>query len=196
MKQNSTSKAKAHHKTQHPFVQGELFPNLAKNEASQHENTIEKVTAFDFWKPEVFPIHEANEQTVSPPIESRVYNNIQVNNYRTKEGMNILSVMGSDGVMMSVPGSFDSPIEMTQTVVEEKRPLPHSAGLKAKKDSLSATHLASKADAFKSQIKEAPTPQPDKPKAPYNLADVPPLTYGTPRKEGVNLLRIFRPGCK
>ncbi len=192
MKQSSTSKAKADNKSQHPFEQGELFPDLAGTEGAKHKKTGQKDASFDFWEPEVFPLNEGNEQPVATPLESRWYNNIQVNSYRTKEGMNILSVMGSDGVMMSVPGSFDTSVEMAQTVMDEKKPSQPDAPVFGGKGS----SLATKAEAFKSQIKEAPTPQPVKPKAPYNPADVPPLTYGTPRKEGVNLLRIFRPGCK
>jgi hypothetical protein len=195
---NKLSNSKAKKTLQHPFVQGELFPDLAGAEGAKPQNAKQKDASFDFWEPEVFPIHEANEQAVSSPIESRWYNNIQVNSYRTQDGMNILSVMGSDGVMMSVPGSFDTPVEMTKTVVEEKIPPQPSAQVFVEKvpPVMNNTSLASKAEAFKSQIKEASVPQPVKPKAPYNPADVPPLTYGTPRKEGVNLLRIFRPGCK
>ena len=195
---NKLSNSKAKKTLQHPFVQGELFPDLAGAKGVKPKNAKQKDASFDFWEPEVFPLPEANEQPVSSPIESRWYNNIQVNSYRTQDGMNILSVMGSDGVMMSVPGSFDTPVEMTKTIVEKKIAPQPSAQVFVEKvpPVMNNTSLPNKAEAFKAQIKEASVPQPVKPKAPYNPADVPPLTYGTPRKEGVNLLRIFRPGCK
>ena len=195
---NKLSNSKAKKTLQHPFVQGELFPDLAGAEGAKPQNAKQKDASFDFWEPEVFPLNEANEQPVATPLESRWYNNIQVNSYRTQDGMSILSVMGSDGVMMSVPGSFDTPVEMTKTIVGKKIPPQPSAQVFVGKvpPVMNNTSLLNKAEAFKSQQKEDSVPQPDKPKAPYNPADVPPLTYGTPRKEGVNLLRIFKPSYK
>lgn len=190
MKSVSTSKGKKTTKqTQQTFVQGELFSNLEEVVFAKPKKEVEKDPFADFWEPEIFPLEPVKERVFTTPIETRVYNNVQVNSYRTKAGVKVLSVMGQDGVMMSVPGSFDDAYvpEAEEKTIVTSVTIPFE---EKKTVSVSAPSLMNKVDAFQSQIKEPK--KNNLSKAPYNLADVPPLVYGTPRKEGVNLLRIFR----
>ena len=190
-------------KKEQTFIQGELF---AFEEVSKEENSsFKKQVSKEVFEPQIFPLKK--EGFIEKPIETRVFKNVEVSSFKTKAGIDVLSVNGMDGVVMCVPGSFDE--QDIEKSYPKEEPLSsdtltppsfssnevsiapfdeENTQFQHKKDA-----LLDKANAFKSKVQEPVTNQPQSPakKMPYNLPLMAPTTYGTPSKEGVNLLRHF-----
>lgn len=143
---------------------------------------------YEDMKVQIFPLDTPIKEPFLKPIETRAYKDVQVTRCQTKEGLSILSVEGQDGVTMCVPGSFEGLSQEEEKAINAPQVLGQKTSLSPhQKD------LIQKANTFQSKVKEVKIePQKTTLKAPYNLADVPPISYGKPRKEGVNLLRVFK----